>query len=124
MCQLYPLAPKRRKENFDKLVDKCISRETITKDLVRKFSGRARRYMLTYKSLEMRANSSAETEVESKMSLAKIESMTKIIKSHRAALDFDKNFIMKSVTAADFSFEEEVELASEKKAAGKKRKRA
>ena len=57
---------------------------------------------------------------EQKMSHAKIESMTKIIKTHRAALDFDKKFIMNTVTAVDFNFEEEVQLAGVKK---KKRKR-
>ena len=56
------------------------------------------------------------------MSHAKIETMTKMIKSHRAALDFDKGFIMKNVEASNFDFEQEVELAQVKKE--KKRKRA
>jgi hypothetical protein len=33
-------------------VSKCISQEVLTTDLIRKFSRRARNYMLTYKSLE------------------------------------------------------------------------
>ena len=122
----YPLASKKGKENFDKLLAQCISMETITKDLVRKFSARARRYMLTYKSLELMEKQGGTPAVDGDqqtqtMSLAKIENMTKIIKSHRAALDFDKEFIMKSVTASNFDYKEEVEV--QKKMAGTKRKR-
>jgi len=83
--------------------------------------------MLTYKTLEMKeSEASADAEDGAKkpvtITLHKIESMKKIIKSHRAALDFDKEFIMNSVTSADFNFEEEVELVDNKKVAGKKRK--
>lgn len=38
--------------------------------------------------------------------MCKIENMKKVLKSHRAALDFDKNFIISSITANDFNFEE------------------
>ena len=53
----------------------------------------------------------------------RIENMMKMIKSHRAALDFDKEFIMKSVKASNFDFKEKVELADKRKIAGIKRKR-
>ena len=83
--------------------------------------------MLTYKTLEMKeSEASADAEDGTKkpviITLHKIESMKKIIKSHHAALDLDKEFIMNSVTSADFNFEEEVELVDNKKVAGKKRK--
>ena len=52
----------------------------------------------------------------------KIETLLKIVKSHRSALDFDAGFVVKLVTAADFDFEKEVELVSERKKAGVKRK--
>ncbi len=45
----YPLASKKGKEKFVDLVSKCTSRELLTTDLIRKFSRRARSYMLTYK---------------------------------------------------------------------------
>ena len=48
----YHLASNKGKTNVYKLVAKCISREVITKYLVRKFSRRARGYMVTYKILE------------------------------------------------------------------------
>ena len=48
----YPLACKKGKANFDSLVAKCISRDLLTMDRIRKFSQRARSYMLTYSSLQ------------------------------------------------------------------------
>jgi hypothetical protein len=52
----YPLHSKKGKENFLGLVSKCISRKVLTVDLIRKYSRRARNYMLTYKSLEIIGN--------------------------------------------------------------------
>jgi len=62
--------------------------------------------MVTYKTLEI---SKGQSESGSNITLNKIENMKKVIKSHRAALDFDKDFIMKSITATNFNFEQEVE---------------
>ena len=90
----YPLTSKRGKTNFDLLVAKCISREVLTTEMVQKFSHQARSYMLTYKILEVTKH---QSESGSEM------------KSHGAALDFDKDFIMKSITATDFNFNKEVE---------------
>ncbi len=45
--QRYPLASKKGKENFDKLVLKCISCELLTNDCIQKFSQQACSYMLT-----------------------------------------------------------------------------
>ena len=120
----YPLSIKKGKENFDKLVTKCLSRDTITRDIVRKFSARARRYMVTYQSLDMMKKDGTDPLGEGhQISHQRIENMMKMIKSHRAALDFDKEFIMKSVKASNFDFKEEVELADKRKIAGIKRKR-
>ena len=47
--------------------------------------------------------------------------MKKVYKTHRAAIDFDKSFIIKCIEADDFDYEEEVEC--EKKKTGRKRKR-
>ena len=48
-----PLKSKKGKENFDRLVLRCISRKIMKKELIRKFSKRARQYMLCYSSLGM-----------------------------------------------------------------------
>ena len=52
LYQRHPLAAKKGRYNFIKLVDKYISRDTITTNMVRKFSKRARGYMAAYKALE------------------------------------------------------------------------
>ena len=54
LCCKYYLASKKGRTNFDNMVAKYISREVITKYPVRKFNGRARGYMATYKILEER----------------------------------------------------------------------
>jgi hypothetical protein len=45
----------------------------------------------------------------------KIENMNKLLKNHRAALDFDRGFIITSVlTSADFNWKEEHESGDTK----------
>jgi hypothetical protein len=46
MYRKYPLVSKKGKRNFDALALKCISRDVLTKDQVRRFCKRARSYML------------------------------------------------------------------------------
>ena len=62
--------------------------------------------MLTYKSVELSDNNNNGDEIVNNVTLTKIENMKKVLKSHCAALDFDKNFITNSITADDFNFEE------------------
>ena len=56
LLQVYlPTEPsicKKGKDSFVVLVRKCLSREFITTELVRKFSKRARKYMLAYQALD------------------------------------------------------------------------
>ncbi len=52
----HPLAMKKGKDKFIALVDKAISRDLITVDMVRKFSKRARGYMLAYKYKALRSD--------------------------------------------------------------------
>ena len=83
----------------------------LTKDVILNFSQRARSYMLTYKSVELEdTNKNIETKNETThlITVVKIESMKKVLKSHRAALDFDKDFIMGSISKVGFKFEEEI----------------
>ena len=49
--------------------------------------------------------------------------MKKAIKYHRAAQDFDKYFIMKEVSVANFDYIEEVEMAGKNKKNRIKRKK-
>jgi hypothetical protein len=46
-----PLKLKRGKDNFDRLVATCTSREVMKKEIIRRFSKRARQYMLSYQAL-------------------------------------------------------------------------
>ena len=63
--------------------------------------------MLTYKSLELsEKNINDDEKKASNITLTKIENMKKVLKSHRAALDFDTNFIISSITANNFNFED------------------
>ena len=49
--------------------------------------------------------------------------MKKAIKYHRAAQDFDKYFIMKEVSVANFDYIEEVDMVGKNKKYGRKRMR-
>ena len=74
--------------------------------------------MLTYKSVELEdTNKNIETKNETThlITVVKIESMKKVLKSHRAALDFDKDFIMGSISKVGFKFEEEIVKWAEEK---------
>jgi hypothetical protein len=78
--------------------------------------------MLTYKSLELADKKNNVDEKIKNITLTKVESMKKVLKSHHAALDFDKKFIINSIAAKGFHFEEDVELM--KKRQGRKRERS
>ena len=92
----YPLASKKGKEHFVDLVSKCTSRAVLTTDLIRKFSRRARSYMLTYKSLEIVGEGSKDQDDKKSNDITHkhIENTQKLFRTHRAALDFDKGFIV------------------------------
>ena len=90
---------KKGKEKFDALVSKCISRDTMKKELVRRFSKRARQYMLSYKSIEMtNTNNQSFGNVEQSIYYQQIEKMKALLKCHRAAIDFDQKFVMKAIS--------------------------
>jgi hypothetical protein len=73
----YPLTSKNGKENFDKLVSKCISCELLTNNRIHKFSRQACSYMLTYTSLDyIHENGGQEREMANNtITHTKIESM-------------------------------------------------
>ncbi len=80
--------------------------------------------MLRYKSLELEdTNKNIETKNETTnlITLVKIESMKKVL-NHCAALDFDKDFVMGSISKVGFKFEEEIESNERKRRRGRERK--
>jgi hypothetical protein len=91
---------KRTKAQFLEKVKYCMSREFLNIERVRKNSRRAREYMVSYFILSN--NSSAYDDVHDftriselkpcSMSSSKIEQMKEKVRTHRAALDFDRNF--------------------------------
>jgi hypothetical protein len=99
----YPLASKKGKANFGSLVAKCITRDLLMMERIRKFSRRARSYMLTYSSLQFIHEGKGQDQVMTNNAFThtKIENMKKVRKSHRAALDFDCGFIITSVLTSD-----------------------
>jgi hypothetical protein len=92
MYRKKPLESKKGKDNFHSLVHKCISRDLITVEMVRKFSKRAREYMLTYMYFEENGSDSND-DGPATITGTMIEKMKKIMSSHRAALDFDHAFV-------------------------------
>ena len=117
----YPLYSKKGKENFLGLVSKCISQEVLTTDLIRKFSRRARNYMLTYKSLEFVGDDVGQQNINT-ISHSRIENLQKSVACHRAAFDFDMGFILQSVQlVAGLDLEHEVENGPPKKKRGRKK---
>jgi hypothetical protein len=96
MYRRYPIASKKGKEKFVDLVLKCTSREVLTTEMIRKFSRRARSYMLSYKALEIVGEEGREEVMGGEVGISldithkQIENMQKIIKSYRAALNFDR----------------------------------
>jgi hypothetical protein len=96
-----PIADKKGKENFKNSVRSAISRDHLTTDRIRKFSRRARQYIVAYKLLKMDLDGDAEGiedeldehQLISKISAKKIEDMKSSYKTHRCAADFDAGFI-------------------------------
>lgn len=108
----YPLEQKDSKLRFHELVRKCISPEILTKDVVRRFSRRARSYMIAYRILEDDVQNKRFK--QSEISHHRIEHMKKSLKCHRAAIDFDKSFIMSYVKDEEFDFEQDLERTIKK----------
>lgn len=94
-----PLSDKRRKDKFRDTVRKCLSRDVLTTERVRKFSRRAREYICAYRA-HHQVTSSDESRDTSDSNVAtpvNIEKLVKEFKTHRCALDFDKGFVVASI---------------------------
>jgi hypothetical protein len=85
---------KRGKEKFKAAVAKCLDREILTTERVRKFSRRARKYVSTYyiiaKEREGQQIATEATHLDAP--LIQVEKMVKLFKTHRCAMDFDTHF--------------------------------
>ncbi|EJK63560.1 hypothetical protein THAOC_15773 [Thalassiosira oceanica] len=90
-----PLSKKKKKANFFALVDQCLSQELLTKDMVRKFSKRARDYMLAYRAFETDEMKGGMKDSGKPLDITHhmIEKMKKVVSSHRAALDHDRGYL-------------------------------
>ena len=104
---------KKTAEQFRHQVGKCLSRDYLHAERIRKNSRRAREYMVAYFILSIKeADSGCEnltgiskiTIGELKpcaVSAKKIEQMKKLVRTHRAAFDFDQSFCSAAVGFAN-----------------------
>jgi hypothetical protein len=81
------------KENFCKSVDKCLDREILSTERIRKLSQRARQYICTYYKIAIEQEQWEETNTTDLDSTPiKVEKMVKLFKMHCCAMDFDSTF--------------------------------
>ncbi len=80
--------------------------------------------MLTYTSLDyIHENGGQESGMaNTTITHSKIESMKKILKSHHAALDFDRAFVVTSINTCDVEIDWQKELGGGEEMTNKKRK--
>ena len=95
-----PLASKKSRDTFKKLVKECTSASILKPAQCKKFSRRARQYMCAYYILHVRSlqrQEGAQPEEgragKQQLQFRSIERMKKLFRSHRCALDFDKGFV-------------------------------
>jgi hypothetical protein len=97
----YRKLPKGQKNTIGKFhsqVQLCLSRDHLSISRVRLHSKRARDYMVTYFIMSIEGENGTKGEIslnEMKpcaVSASKIEQMRRTVKTHRAAIDFDKFF--------------------------------
>ncbi len=90
------LSNKKGKENFRALVKNCLSTEEgvgkggLTPNMIRKFSPRARHYILAYFWIEHEQEDKIKEEGTSEINIKRVK---KEFKTHRNAIDFDERFI-------------------------------
>ena len=90
-----PKGEKDTKYRFIESVEKLLTRETVKRERVARFSRRARRYICAYYVQHYGEGESTAVEIVKDVNLDLVEKMAKTFKTHRAALDFDLKFIKK-----------------------------
>lgn len=101
-----PIEKKKGAVNFRESVRHCLSKNVLSIERIRKFSRRARRYILSYyvfenmNELEKTNDDDQLREISSfikaegeNITPQLIERMVKAFKAHRCALDFDRGFL-------------------------------
>ena len=90
------LTKKKGKEKFRAAVSRCLSREVLTTERMRKFARRARQYICAYYKIhhDEQAAKEANTELTDTGAATpiKLEKLVKEFKTHRCAMDFDTKF--------------------------------
>jgi len=91
------LQNKRGKEKFWRSVTKCLEREILTTERIRKFSQRARQYVCAYYKIaqeqeRQETEEQAQTVTHLDASPIKVDKMVKLFKMHCCTLDFDTHF--------------------------------
>jgi hypothetical protein len=88
------LQSKKGKEKFRDAVKKCISRDLLTTQRIRKFSRRARQYICAYYKIyiEQQQQQTETHLVDEATTPVKLEKLVKLFKTHRCAMDFDSSF--------------------------------
>jgi hypothetical protein len=80
--------------------------------------------MLSYKALEIVGEEGRGDDIDGSLDILRkqIENMQKIIRSHRAALNFDRGFITSALKLGkvDFDLKREIEIGPQKKKRGRK----
>ena len=90
------LAQKRGKDNFKASIHHCLSEEVIPIERVRKYSRRARQYLMAYHAID-----SGQVDAQTQHNCLKygpvaVDKLIHKVKTHRCAFDFDYNFIMEA----------------------------
>ena len=82
--------------------------------------------MLSYQALDcywsQNKSNTRSINYDKDISHQKMERMKHIFKCYRAAIDFDKSFVIEVVSATDFDWDKEIVLGEKKKNRGRKRK--
>ncbi len=98
------LRVKKGKSNFVSTMEYCISCEVLPTELIRKLSNWARAYMLAYKAFEFRFSEfQMNTQSPQIILHERIERMMTSFKTHRLAMDFNKNFVLKCYCVSDLA---------------------
>jgi hypothetical protein len=88
------LNQKKGKDIFKASIQYCLSDEVITSDIVRKFSRRARQYLIAYHAYDTNQVDEQTQHDCTMYGPVAVDKLINEFKTHRCALDFDYKFVM------------------------------
>ena len=88
------LNQKKGKDIFKTSIQYCLSDEVITRDRVRKFSRRARQYLMAYHAYDTNQVDEQTQHDCTMYGPVAVDKLINEFKTHRCALDFDYKFVM------------------------------